>query len=182
MRKTLLLGVLMLAVACGTYRFPGQPPGGTGTVSGQVVAVGCGMGGPVAKMCAQPMVPVCPPDGVASGDCAAPGSQAIVCPAPGPATPRTGCGPVPIPGLELDFTNGSSAERTQTDSNGHFAIDLAVGTWTVGTTGYWQIVSGPKTISVAAGDGIVANYTVWSKIAYLSMTPGGTDVSASASR
>jgi hypothetical protein len=172
MRKTFLLAVLVLTVACGSYRFPGQPPGGTGSVSGQVVAVGCGLGGPVAKMCVQPMVPVCAPGGAATTDCPTV-PQPIMCPAPGPAS-NAMCGPVPVPGLELDFTSGSATEITKTDSNGRYSIDLPTGTWKVSTMGYLQIVNGPTTLTVTAGAGIVANYTVWSKTAYLSMTAGGT--------
>jgi len=37
----LLLLLVVLTVACGAYRFPGQTPSGTGTVSGRVTAVPC---------------------------------------------------------------------------------------------------------------------------------------------
>jgi hypothetical protein len=168
MRKTLLLAVLVVTVGCGTYRFPGQPSGGTGTVSGQVLAVGCG--GSVKIMCVAPPVgpapAACVPDasnGHMCGDIPVPG---VMCPAPGPA--NYPCGTAPVPGLELDFTNGSTTEITTTDSSGNYSIELPVGSWNVSTKNYMQIVSGPTTVTITAGANIVANYTVWSKIAQLS--------------
>src|SRR5260370_31636474 len=41
MRAVLLSMLVVLTVACGAYRFPGQTPPGTGTVSGHVTAVPC---------------------------------------------------------------------------------------------------------------------------------------------
>jgi hypothetical protein len=41
MRAVLLSLLVVLTVACGAYRFPGQTPSGTGTVSGHVTAVPC---------------------------------------------------------------------------------------------------------------------------------------------
>jgi hypothetical protein len=167
MRKTLLLAVVVLAVACGTYRFPGQPPGGTGTVSGQVMTTGCG--GPANQMCvAPPIAPnpaACAPD-PSTGSCGTIPVPGIMCPAPGPA--KYPCGTTPVPGLELDFMSGSTTMATTTDANGNYTIDLPVGSWKVSTKNYMQIVSGPTTVTVDAGASIVANYTVWSRIAYLS--------------
>src|SRR5258708_26141720 len=41
MRALLLSLLVVLTVACGAYRFPGQTPSGTGTVGGHVTAVPC---------------------------------------------------------------------------------------------------------------------------------------------
>jgi type 1 fimbria pilin len=41
MRNAFLAGLLLATVACGAYRFPATSPEGTGSVSGQVVAVPC---------------------------------------------------------------------------------------------------------------------------------------------
>jgi hypothetical protein len=186
MRKTLLLAVLVLAVACGTYHFPGQPPSGSGTISGQVTTVGCGMVPTANVMCVAPPVPkpACAPDGSGGTSCGTVPAPTIVCPADpaagnscGPGYPCRAAGaampypcgaPVPVPGLELDFTSGGSTLSTTTDSNGNYTIGLPADTWTVSTKNYMQIVSGPTTVIVTAGASLVANYTVWSKMAYLS--------------
>jgi hypothetical protein len=168
MRKTLLLAVLVVTVACGTYRFPGQPPGGSGTVSGQVTAVGCG--GPVKIMCVAPPVgpapAACVPDGSTGNPCGTISAPGVMCPAPGPA--NYPCGTAPMPGLELDFSSGSTTLSTTTDSSGNYTIDLPAGSWKVSIKNYMQIVRGPTTLTITAGSTIVANYTVWSGIAQLS--------------
>jgi hypothetical protein len=89
-----------------------------------------------------------------------------MCPAPGPA--NYPCGTAPVPGLELDFTNGTTTVITTTDSSGKYSIELAAGSWRVSTKDYMQIVSGPTTLAITSGSSIVANYTVWSRIAQLS--------------
>jgi len=163
----------VLAVGCGTYRFPGQPSGGTGTVSGQVVAVGCGMMPAANIMCVAPPIAkpaICAPDPSTNSGCAIP-VPGIMCPqpaAPQPGPARNACGQVPVPGLELVFTKGGTTVGTTTDSNGSYSIELPVGSWAVTTKNYMQIVNGPTTVTVTAGAAIVANYTVWSRIAYLS--------------
>jgi hypothetical protein len=154
MRKTLLVAILVATAACGTYHFPGQPPGGTGIVSGQVMmAYGCGLVGPGAKMCVPAPVPQ-------------PDAQPAVCP---PGVPiRNSCGATPVPGLELDFTNGATTSITTTDSTGSYSIELATGTWTVGTKKLMRIISGPTTVTITAGASIVANYFVQSGIGVMS--------------
>ncbi|TAN31831.1 hypothetical protein EPN29_11520 [bacterium] len=57
MRHALLLGLLLVTAACGAYRFPGVEPGGSGTVSGNVVAVPCAPVESAAKPCAGRPVP-----------------------------------------------------------------------------------------------------------------------------
>jgi hypothetical protein len=168
MRKTLLLGALVVTLACGTYRFPGQPLSGTGSVSGQVSAIGCG--GPAKVMCVVPPVApapaACVPDGSTSNSCGTSPVPRVMCPLAGPA--NNPCGTAPVPGLELDFTNGNTTEITTTDSRGNYSIELAAGSWRVSTKSYMQIVSGPTTLAITAGASIVADYTVWSRIAQLS--------------
>ena len=52
MRNGLLLALVLVAVACGAYQYPGGSPQGTGTVTGHVVAVPCAPVEPAAKPCA----------------------------------------------------------------------------------------------------------------------------------
>jgi hypothetical protein len=157
MRKTALVAILLATVACGAYRFPSQPPGGTGIVSGQVLATfGCGVNGAGDTMCVPPPVPQ--PAGCAPG---------------GPV--KTGCGATPIAGLELVFTNsptnGATTTTTTTDSTGNYSIELASGTWTVGTNNKMRIVSGPTTLTITANTSIVANYVVESMIRVMTALP-----------
>ncbi len=152
MRKTILVAILVATAACGTYHYPGQPSGGTGIVTGRVVTFACRVVVPAATMCVPAPVPQ-------------PNVQPI-CP-PGVPVKNT-CGALPVPGLELDFTNGSSTTITKTDSTGSYSIELATGTWKVSTTNYMRIVSGPTTVTITAGGSIVANYTVQSEIEVLS--------------
>jgi hypothetical protein len=157
MRKTLLVAILVLTAACGSYRFPGQPPSGTGIVSGQVMAFGCGMVGPAQPMCVPPPAPQ-------------PNQQPPIACAPNGSI-KNPCGALPVPNLELDFTSGSTTEIAKTDSTGSYSIELAAGTWTVSTKNFMRIVSGPTTVTITAGASIVANYIVQSGIAVESGLP-----------
>jgi hypothetical protein len=83
------------------------------------------------------------------------------------------CGPVQpadkacagrFAGLELDFSSGGTTVSTTTDSNGNYTVNLAAGTWNVSVVKLTRIVSGPRSITVHAGDSIVANYIVDSGI------------------
>jgi hypothetical protein len=65
-----------------------------------------------------------------------------------------------MPGLELVFTSGGASLTAKTDSGGDYSIELPSGTWTVGTTSYVRIITGPRTLSVRAGASIVADYVV----------------------
>ena len=42
MRNGLLAALVFLVGACGSYQFPGGPPAGSGTVTGQVTVIPCG--------------------------------------------------------------------------------------------------------------------------------------------
>jgi hypothetical protein len=70
----------------------------------------------------------------------------------------------PVPGLEIDFSNGSTTSRTVTDSKGAYSIDLKPGTWKVVFTGVMRLISGPQTVTVSSGARVVANYVVDSGI------------------
>ena len=52
MRNGLLLALVLVTAACGTYQFPGGSPPGIGTVIGHVVAVPCAPVEPAGKPCA----------------------------------------------------------------------------------------------------------------------------------
>gem|GEM_PF-1261092 len=137
MRNALLVVLLVATAACGAWRFPG-PGGGTGTVSGQVIAYPCGPVQPANQKC----VPY------PAGDCM-------------PQNPyTTSCGGWPMPGVGLVFTNGDTTREVKTDSTGHYSIELQAGTWTVSTLSFGRIVSGPGTLAVTDGANIVANYVV----------------------
>ena len=137
MRIVLLVAILLSTAACGAYRFPG-PGDGTGNVHGLAVALGCG--GPVQ------------PD---AGPCIAEPTSG--CPAP---PVNQACGPWPVPGIALVFSNGSTTFVAKTDSAGAYSIDLPVGTWGVGTANFGRIVAGPQTVVVTDGGSIEADYVV----------------------
>jgi hypothetical protein len=119
-----LAGCVLLC-ACGGYRFPGGPPPGTGTVSGQVTAAPCA---PVEKVDAP-------------------------------------CQGRPAAKIALIFTSPSDEQViAQTDSSGNYAVELKAGKWAVAVKGYMRVISGPSTVTVAAGGSVVANYVVDSGI------------------
>ncbi len=125
MRAVLLSLLVLLIVACGAYRFPGQTPSGTGTVSGHVTVVPC---------------------------------------SPVQAAKLPPCAGRPAAGLEIDFTGNGTAVGTRTDSSGAYSVELPAGTWKVSFKSYMRIISGPPTVKVQAGSGVVADYVVDSGI------------------
>ena len=74
------------------------------------------------------------------------------------------CGGKPLQGLQITFSNGSEADSAVTDSNGNYSVRLFAGTWKVTIKSYMRIVSGPPTVTVAAGSAITADYVVDSGI------------------
>ena len=134
-RNALLVVLLVATAACGAYRFPG-PAGGTGTVSGQVIAYTCGPVQPVNQKC----IP-----GPPAADCM-------------PENPT--CGGYPMPGVELTFTNGDATHGIKSNASGYYSIQLPAGTWTVRVLKFVRIMSGPETVVVTPGASIVANYVV----------------------
>lgn len=86
--------------------------------------------------------------------------QVVVMPC-GPVQPADkACPRRMFSGLELDFVNGATTVGTTTDPDGNYTIELSAGTWRVSVMKFARIISGPRTITVHAGDRIVANYIV----------------------
>jgi hypothetical protein len=74
------------------------------------------------------------------------------------------CAGRPVVGLEIDFDGSSATKAAITDSNGGYSVELAPGTWKVRMKTYMRIISGPTSITVAAGSSVVANYILDSGI------------------
>jgi hypothetical protein len=70
----------------------------------------------------------------------------------------------PVAGLEIDFTGNGAAVSTRTDSSGAYSVELAAGTWKVSFKSFLRIISGPPTVTVQAGSGVVVDYVVDSGI------------------
>ena len=71
------------------------------------------------------------------------------------------CAGKPVPNLEIDYVAGSTiVQRTKTDSNGVYAVDLAAGKYEVKLNTYMRVINGPTTLSVGPGARMVANYTL----------------------
>ena len=81
-------------------------------------------------------------------------------PATKPCTAR------PVPGIEIDFTGDHGTVSTRTDSSGHYAAELAAGTWKVSFAGSMRLISGPPAVTVSPGAKVVANYLLDSGIRY----------------
>ncbi len=75
-------------------------------------------------------------------------------------TPDNACTGRAAAGMQITFTDGQSVRRTTTDSNGHYSIDLNPGTYKVTFKTYMRVINGRSTITVAAGDVIVADYVL----------------------
>lgn len=74
------------------------------------------------------------------------------------------CAGRPVGGLRIDYHGVGANESTTTDSNGSYSIQLLPGTWKVELMTYMHIISGPNTISIAAGSAVEANYLLDSGI------------------
>ena len=138
MRIAILVGLLIGTAACGAYHFPGSGSD-TGTVQGQVLALGCG--GPVQAdgvPCIETPISGCPPQPA--------GSQV--------------CGERPLTGFELVFTAGTSRMVTTTDSAGTYSIELPSGPWNVSGAKFGRIVEGPQPVVVVASESTTADYVV----------------------
>jgi hypothetical protein len=87
--------------------------------------------------------------------------------------PQQPCGGRPAANLELTFTNaGGASVASTTDSNGNYSVQLDPGTWKVATKGYMRLLSGPPSVTVKAGETVVANYVVDSGIRVPVISPG----------
>ncbi|HSS94352.1 MAG TPA: hypothetical protein VLR46_10220 [Candidatus Dormibacteraeota bacterium] len=80
----------------------------------------------------------------------------------GPVQPadKQQCSGRPVGGIEIDFSGEGGTVATRTDSNGHYSVELASGTWKVSVKGYVRIISGPPAVTVSPGAHVVANYVV----------------------
>ena len=84
------------------------------------------------------------------------------------------CQGKPASNVALIFTSASNEQGiAQTDSAGNYAIDLKVGKWAVTIKGYMRVISGPPTVTVVAGESVVANYVLDSGIRLPAPAAGG---------
>lgn len=75
------------------------------------------------------------------------------------------CAGRPVPNLELDYVSGPAVvARAETDSMGRYVVALAPGAYSVRMKTYMRVISGPLTLTVAAGSNVVANYVLDSGI------------------
>jgi hypothetical protein len=75
------------------------------------------------------------------------------------------CAGRPVPSLELDYLSGAVVvARAVTDSGGNYAVALYPGGYAVRMKTYMRVISGPLSLTVAAGSNIVANYVLDSGI------------------
>jgi len=76
------------------------------------------------------------------------------------------CAGKPVAGVEIDYVAGTAViGRTVTDSNGNYAVQIPAGTYAVKFKGGpMRVISGPTSITVAAGSSLVANYLMDSGI------------------
>jgi Carboxypeptidase regulatory-like domain len=67
----------------------------------------------------------------------------------------------PVGGLDISFVrDGSIVGRTVTDSAGRYSLQLAPGTYSVKFDTYMRLISGPASVTVAAGGTVVADYVL----------------------
>ena len=79
--------------------------------------------------------------------------------------PGKTCAGRPVPNLEIDYLSGTSIEaRTLTNASGSYAVALKPGTYAVRFKTYMRVISGPLTVTVAAGSSAMANYILDSGI------------------
>jgi len=64
----------------------------------------------------------------------------------------------------VDFVAGSNATQAITDSRGTYTVELAPGTYAVKMKSYMRVISGPLSITVAAGTSTTINYVLDSGI------------------
>jgi hypothetical protein len=79
----------------------------------------------------------------------------------GPVQPAdNACAGRAVAGVQITFTDEQTVDKTTTDANGRYSIDLNPGTYKVTFNTYMQRVSGPPTVTVASGANIVADYVL----------------------
>lgn len=74
------------------------------------------------------------------------------------------CAGRPVAGLQIEFVGAQRTDSTVTDSAGNYSIQLKAGTWKVVMKTYMRLISGPTTVTIAAGSSLVANYVLDSGI------------------
>jgi len=98
--------------------------------------------------------------------------QVVAWPCAPVENPQTVCSQRPVADQPVIFTSGSGQDMTtQTDSNGNYAAELPVGTWKVSFKGYMRIISGPESVTIKGGEGVVANYVLDSGIRLPAASP-----------
>ncbi|HSP10372.1 MAG TPA: hypothetical protein VLU92_12345 [Candidatus Dormibacteraeota bacterium] len=65
-----------------------------------------------------------------------------------------------VAGVEVNFSDGRTSTAAVTDSRGAYSIDLPPGTWRVTLKTYMRIISGPTSLTVAAGSHVVADFVL----------------------
>ena len=74
------------------------------------------------------------------------------------------CAGRPVSGVEIAYSRGEVTEKTLSDSNGNYTVQLAAGIWTVHLKTYMRIISGPTEVTVTAGATTTADYILDSGI------------------
>jgi hypothetical protein len=74
------------------------------------------------------------------------------------------CAGRPVANFELDYVAGTSVTKAITDTGGNYTVELAPGTYAVKMKASMRVISGPLSISVAAGTSTTINYVVDSGI------------------
>ena len=79
--------------------------------------------------------------------------------------PGKACAGRPVPKLEIDYVVGTRvASRAVTDGGGSYVVGLEPGAYTVRMQTYMRVISGPLSLTVAAGSRMAANYILDSGI------------------
>lgn len=63
-----------------------------------------------------------------------------------------------VANLAIRFSSGDATEQAVTDAQGAYSIDVPAGTWKVTFKTYMRKISGPATVTVAAGSTAAADY------------------------
>ena len=75
--------------------------------------------------------------------------------------PGQACAGRPVANLEIDYLQGTTVEaRTATNPDGTYAVALKPGAYAVRFKTYMRVVSGPLSLTVAAGSSTTANYVL----------------------
>ncbi|HET7419455.1 MAG TPA: hypothetical protein VFL27_03665 [Candidatus Dormibacteraeota bacterium] len=76
------------------------------------------------------------------------------------------CAGRPVANLEIDYVAGATVEaRTLTNADGSYAVALKPGSYTVRfKNSLMRVISGPLSLTLAAGSNVTANYTLDSGI------------------